>query len=587
MNSLAGAVRQWVRRGRQALPRCAGFGDVLIVGYREVRPGAELATGAPGNVSLRTFLRQIAWLRQAYELAPIGSLSRGRERWSDRRPRALVVFEGPHPSALEHAVPRLRKLGIPSAVLVRGDVGAPWEELKSWRDDPLVEVHAAVARDDWRGVSPAAALADMLAATAAIEERLGLASDVVVAPPGFLPDPGWLTALESAEQLQRYRAVLWTTSAVNPYGFLRARTRHWACWSAPARFGLPERLAWWFPPRITRYHTDERRLTVREAPHATFTDRPSRAQFRAILTVLHPFKSHHHSPEHLAYLYDVNRFLPAGVPVHYALVYDGRVEAVAAAVGTPVREAGRVAPAIGFSTWYRLPVVHHPHGARPLAEAYLAHPCTMLNYDTSVFAWAALQTAGWIRFPATQFAGPVDRAVRALEPTAGRLVEADAPAAVAPALRRCWEALAARFDCAVDRTPEYWDWKFGRNPMAPYRFYAWLDGAEPVAVCALGWEGERILLADLVYAPHRPALARELQTFLARALGQATRLNPVRSVIAETNQAAVAEAFRGLRLRPVRETFLDWRPSPSSALGPTPTAYRSLIDADFGVRPAL
>jgi len=307
----------------------------------------------------------------------------------------------------------------------------------------------------------------------------------------------------------------------------------------------------------------------------------------ALLSVLHPFKSHHHSPEHLAHLYDENRFLPADVPVHYALVYEGRVEGVAAAVGTPVREAGRIAPAIGFSTWYRLPVVHHPRGARPLAEAYLAHPCTMLNYDTSVFAWAAIQTAGWIRFPATRFAGPVNRAVRALEPTGGRLVEAETPDAVALALRRCWEALAARFDCAVDRTLEYWDWKFGRNPIASHRFYAWFDEAEPVAVCALGWEDERILLADLVYDPHRPALARELRTFLARALGQATKRSPVQSVIAETNQAPMAEAFRGLGLRPVRETFLDWRAGPGSALGPSPTAYRSLMDADFGARPAV
>ncbi|HEU4686142.1 MAG TPA: polysaccharide deacetylase family protein [Nitrospira sp.] len=116
--------------GLSAASRAWSRGDVFVVGYHtvveEVREYESRAI--PANlIGLRMLERQLDWLGSRYRFLSLDELAvQAGDRPSGGKPPAVVTFDDGYVGVYEHALPLLKKKGIPAGVFVVTEaVGRP------------------------------------------------------------------------------------------------------------------------------------------------------------------------------------------------------------------------------------------------------------------------------------------------------------------------------------------------------------------------------------------------------------------------------------------------------------------------------
>jgi peptidoglycan/xylan/chitin deacetylase (PgdA/CDA1 family) len=117
----------------------------VVLCYHNVVANDGGQRGAPGlHLPLARFERQVCWLARHYAIVPLGQFVRQR-RTRGARPLAAITFDDGYGGVFEHAVPLLRRLGIPATVFVVAD--ATDRRAGFWWDHPDV---IAMLTDDLR-----------------------------------------------------------------------------------------------------------------------------------------------------------------------------------------------------------------------------------------------------------------------------------------------------------------------------------------------------------------------------------------------------------------------------------------------------
>lgn len=109
--------RALVATGLGAVRRRLLRRDTLVLAYHNVLPPGVQARGETSlHLSSRDFERQLAILGKTHQVVPIGEVFATSH--SGSRPRAAITFDDAYVGAIEYAIPRLVRLGIPATVFV-------------------------------------------------------------------------------------------------------------------------------------------------------------------------------------------------------------------------------------------------------------------------------------------------------------------------------------------------------------------------------------------------------------------------------------------------------------------------------------
>ena len=273
---------------------------------------------------------------------------------------------------------------------------------------------------------------------------------------------------------------------------------------------------------------------------------PPRDAAMALARAVKPAARHYHHAAYWRHLYDDNPFRvdPWGV----AYMVDGVAEAMVTAVGVPTTKG----PGALLAAWMRLPECHSALAGGLVMQPYLGRQdLQLLAYDPSEEGRAFYERAGWARFDAREWSGrPI----------------ADSRPAIFPIDPSSWAAVRQSGAYMICRTPEYLRWR-GAFPPGAYvnrretDINIWAAGGR---IGDIGFENPQ---TEMDSDRLRRAIAR-----YANGIG-ATQ------IALETNHPTVERAAWALCLKPGRIVPLYWR-----GADPKGTCYRSLADADFGVR---
>ena len=275
---------------------------------------------------------------------------------------------------------------------------------------------------------------------------------------------------------------------------------------------------------------------------------PPREALMALARAVKPTARHYHHAAYWRHLYDDNPFRPKGLPWAVALMVDGVAEAMVTAVGVPTTQG----PGALLAAWMRMPECHAEVAGALVMQPYLARTdVQLLAYDPSDEAKRFYERAGWRQFDARRWGGKPDRFDAGLNSLDISTIR--------PRFRQeddVW---------AIDRTAEFWRWRFGQHPVK----HALYSAAGATAVVVPGRPVLRI--EDLVTSG--PAPLAGFLSAVAAAEPQAS------TIVLETDNDDVELAARQIGLRPVRSVPLYWRGAPKDV-----ECYRSLADADFGIQ---
>ena len=285
---------------------------------------------------------------------------------------------------------------------------------------------------------------------------------------------------------------------------------------------------------------------------------PPRDAAMALARAVKPAARHYHHAAYWRHLYDDNPFRVD--PWAVAYMVDGVAEAMVTAVGVPTTKG----PGALLAAWMRLPECHSALAGGLVMQPYLGRQdLQLLAYDPSEEGRAFYERAGWARFDAREWGGNLPRpATRDPNPVT---VDPDA----------AWTAMRRRFSWSIERGEDergecLWHWRYAPgSSLSPGKF-VWRRSGVCVATTV---ERQTFRIEDVIFGE---AGARDLPAALAESVCHASS---ARRMVLETNLADVEAAARALGLKPGRLVPLYWR-----GADPKGTCYRSLADADFGVR---
>ena len=130
--------------GATALRRRVQDGG-LILCYHDVVSGDDGRVGDPAlHVTRDRFERQARWLAAHYQMLSLGELVRRLTSGGPLRGTAAITFDDGYTGVFDHALPVLRRLGIPATVFVVAE--APGRASGFWWDRPEVVVSLTPAR---------------------------------------------------------------------------------------------------------------------------------------------------------------------------------------------------------------------------------------------------------------------------------------------------------------------------------------------------------------------------------------------------------------------------------------------------------
>jgi peptidoglycan/xylan/chitin deacetylase (PgdA/CDA1 family) len=120
----------------------------IVLCYHNVVADDGGANGEPGlHVPFDRFERQVRWLADHYTVVSLADFVR-KQFTRMPRPLAAITFDDGYAGVFDHAVPLLRRLGIPATVFVVAD--APGRSAGFWWDHPdVVRVATPGLRDRW------------------------------------------------------------------------------------------------------------------------------------------------------------------------------------------------------------------------------------------------------------------------------------------------------------------------------------------------------------------------------------------------------------------------------------------------------
>lgn len=281
---------------------------------------------------------------------------------------------------------------------------------------------------------------------------------------------------------------------------------------------------------------------------------PPRDAAMALARAVKPAARHYHHAAYWRHLYDDNPFRvdPWGV----AYMVDGVAEAMVTAVGVPTTKG----PGALLAAWMRLPECHSALAGGLVLQPYLGRQdLQLLAYDPSPEGRAFYERTGWARFDAREWRG---------HPRLASLGPRD------ESNRRPWPwtVQRAEYEYAIERSRDFWAWR-SRAPgrrieeYGPGVVVAWTRGAGVARI------------EDVVFESYAATgcLAGLIRQVAEGVIDSEELLTS--EVQLESNHSCVVGAAQALGLKPGRLVPLYWR-----GADPKGTCYRSLADADFGVR---